>query len=238
MTWRLFRAFAAVLATGGLLKAVAGTRIVGEKADSIEVTRLRWNSSVLPDNIANQQLPMVRNPNYGVHVIALGKNGSLWHQYQTGPLNTSTGSVPMSDWQCLTPDPKTIFGNAPAIALNADGRIELFVGYQNDSLDIWQMYQTDAKNPLAWSAPRAPWCDPSEKPCQDCLAKPECKSTFWTEGYIWTTSQQTLWLNPQDQMLRLSWRNFDGHLFEMTQGAPSNSTKWPLGSIMYEKVME
>eukprot|EP00930_Biecheleria_cincta_P090164 TRINITY_DN79502_c0_g1_i1.p1 TRINITY_DN79502_c0_g1~~TRINITY_DN79502_c0_g1_i1.p1 ORF type:complete len:252 (+),score=21.49 TRINITY_DN79502_c0_g1_i1:58-756(+) len=232
MKWRLSRAFAALL---GLLKATAGARIAAEQAESVES---RWNGSVLPDNIQNQQLPIVRNPHYGAHIIALGANGSLWHQFQTGPLNTSSGTVPMSDWHCLTPDPKLIFGNSPAVALNADGRIELFVGYKNDSLDLWQMYQTDATNPLAWSAPRAPYCDPSDKSCVACLQKPECKSTFWTDGYVWTTSQQTLWLNPQDKKLRLSWRNFDGHVFEMTQGEPSNSTKWPLGSVMYQNVME
>mmetsp|Transcript_103086 Transcript_103086/g.183172 ORF Transcript_103086/g.183172 Transcript_103086/m.183172 type:complete len:248 (-) Transcript_103086:45-788(-) len=201
--------------------------------------RPNWNG-VLPDNIADQQLPMVRNPHYGVHVVALGKNGSLWHQFQTGPLNTSGGTptVPMSDWHCLTPNPKLIFGNAPALATNADGRIELFVGYKPDSLDIWQMYQTDPKNPLAWSTPRAPYCDPAQKSCNECLAKAECRKNFWTDGFVWTTSQQSLWLDPSDHKLRLSWRNFDGHVFEMQQSEPNNSSKWPVGSVMYEYVME
>lgn len=190
---------------------------------------------VLPDNIVDQQLPMVRTPHYGMHVIALGKNGSLFHKYQTGPTNTSVPwpYVPMSDWLCLTPNPSLKFGNSPAIALNADGHIELFVGYLPDSLDIWQMYQTDPKDPLAWSAPRAPYCDPSTASCLKCLAKPECEATFWSNGYAWTTSQQSLWLNPHDQKLRLTWRNFDGHVYEMTQAKPNDSTTWPVDSLQY-----
>merc|ERR550514_1112507 len=113
----------------------------------------------------------------------------------------------MTEWLLLSPpthpntsgtDLPLIFGNSPAIALNADGRIELFVGYKPDSLDIWQTYQTDAKNPLAWSTPRAPYCDPSMDSCKQCLKQEACRATFWSSAFVWTTSQQYLWLNPQD----------------------------------------
>merc|ERR550532_3822661 len=141
----------------------------------------------------------------------------------------------MSEWAALTPptykntsgvENPLIFGNSPAIALNADGRIELFVGFQPDSLDIWQMYQTDASNPLAWSAIRAPYCDPAFADCVKCVNDPQCKKQFWSEGFYWTTSQQSLWLNPEDKKLRLTWRNFDGHLYEKVQLAPSKSNRW------------
>lgn len=196
--------------------------------------RPHWNG-VLPDNIVDQQLPTVRNPHYGMHVIALGKNGSLWHKFQTGPANMSAAIpyVPMSPWHCLTKDPSLIFANSPAIALNADGRIELFVAYKPDSLDIWQMYQTDPKDPLAWSAPRAPYCDPATSSCRRCLAQPACKATFWSDGYAWTTSQQSLWLDPNDKKLRLTWRNFDGYVYEMVQAAPSSSTHWINNALQY-----
>lgn len=208
----------------------------------------QW-SGVLPENIIDQQLPMVRNPHYGVHVIATGKNGSLYHKYQTGPRNISEpmAVVPMTEWLVLTPathkntsgvDLPLIFGNSPAIALNADGRIELFVGYAPDSLDVWQMYQTDAKNPLAWSKIRAPFCDPSFADCRKCIAKPECKATFWSDGYTWTTSQQTLWLNPDDKKLRLTWRNFDGHVYEKIQTAPSQSEHWDTVAVMLGTIFE
>merc|ERR1712226_720793 len=176
----------------------------------------------------------VRNPHYGLHVIVTGKNGSLFHKYQTGKLNTSdpNPTMPMSEWAALTPpmiknvsgawNPLT-FGNAPAIALNADGRIELIVGYAPDSLDLYQMYQTDAKDPLAWSAIRAPYCDGTIPECVKCIGDAECKKQFWSDTYRWTTSQQYLWLNPVDNKLRLNWRLFDGHLYESVQDKPSKS---------------
>jgi len=226
----------------------------GRKLMGVSMTQLRssglpadtaphWDG-VLPNNIIDQQIPLVRNAHYGVHAVALGKNGSLYHKYQTGPANVSAGVpyVPMTEWLVLTPEtykntsgiarPLT-FGNAPAIALNADGRIELFVGYAPDSLDVWQMYQTDAKNPLAWSTPRAPFCDPSFADCKKCLAVPACKAQFWSDGYTWTTSQQALWLNTTDNKLRLTWRNFDGHIYEKTQASPSNSTHWGTDGVQY-----
>lgn len=199
---------------------------------------------VLPGNIVDQQLPAVRNPHYGMHVIALGKNGSLFHKYQTGPANTSgpESFVPMTDWLVLTPptyrntsgvDLPLVFGNNPAVALNADGRIELFVGYVADSLDLWQMYQTDAKDPLAWSKVRPPFCDPAFADCKQCVDKPECRAGFWSDGFTWTTSQQSLWLNPVDQKLRLTWRNFDGHMYEKVQTAPSKSDHWHTDGLDY-----
>lgn len=187
---------------------------------------------------------MVRNPHYGLHVFGLGKNGSLFHKYQTGQPNMSDPipEVPMTEWLCLTPatykntsgvELPLIFANSPAVALNADGRIEFFVAFKPDSLDLWQMYQTDAKNPLAWSKIRAPYCDPSFKDCRVCLASPDCKKQFWSDTYTWTTSQQSLWLDPQDKKLRLTFRNFDGHVYEKMQDAPSKSDHWSSGSLQY-----
>lgn len=250
-----FALFAAVLLIapdGRVGKAHGGGRAM--LATFLGTERSLWNG-VLPENIVDQQLSMVRNPHYGVHVIALGKNGSLFHKYQTGPatipVSGAQSSVPMSDWLCLTPNlvpifgntsaPTTVvpvFGNSPAVALNADGRIELFVGYQPDSLDLWQMYQTDPKDPLAWSAPRAPYCDPSLTACIKCVAEPACKAHFWNEGYLWTTSQQSLWLDPISKKLKLAWRNFDGHVYEMTQDKESVSTHWRENSVQYATVFE
>jgi len=228
----------------------SGRRLMGMQAAATEVSPLdapRWNG-VLPDNFDDQQLPMVRNPHYGMHVIALGKNGSLFHMYQTGPTpSNETSEVPMSKWAALTPpvykntsgvEVPLTFANAPAIALNADGRIELFVAYKPDSLDIWQMYQTDAKNPLAWSAARAPLCDPAFKDCLACLNKPECKKQFWADKFFWTTSQQYLWLNPEDNKLRLNFRLFDGYLYELTQSEPSKSDHYIDNLISYKTIFE
>eukprot|EP00930_Biecheleria_cincta_P098563 TRINITY_DN90215_c0_g1_i1.p1 TRINITY_DN90215_c0_g1~~TRINITY_DN90215_c0_g1_i1.p1 ORF type:complete len:288 (+),score=23.36 TRINITY_DN90215_c0_g1_i1:122-865(+) len=193
-----------------------------------------WHG-VLPDNIVDQQLPTVRNPHYGIHVVALGKNGSLFHRYQTGPINkTIAGNLlPMTNWICLTPDNSFLFGNPPAVALNADGRIELFAGDLNGSLDLIQMYQLDASNPLSWSKPRAPWCDaigpPADPECARCSRAPvsdPCYDKFWNTGYVWTTSQQALWLDSVDKKLKLSWRSFTGEMYQISQKEPSNSKQW------------
>ncbi|CAK0888917.1 unnamed protein product [Prorocentrum cordatum] len=123
---------------------------------------------VLPDNIVDQQLPMVRNPHYGLHVIALGRNGSLFHKYQTGAANTSDpmAQVPMTEWLCLTPAVRKNTSGAdltPRVRQQPGSGVERgwpyrALRYQADSLDLWQMYQTDAKDPgpaCVEQAPRA-----------------------------------------------------------------------------------
>jgi hypothetical protein len=204
--------------------------------------KVRWAGAVLPDNIVDQQLPIVRNPHYGLHIVALGANGSLFHRYQNGTLNhTIAGDeLPMTNWICLTPDNTFIFGNPPAIAMNADGRIELFAGDKNGSLDLIQMYQLDATNPLSWSKPRAPWCDalgpPADPECARCSNLPvtdPCYDKFWNTGYVWTTNSQTLWLDPSDKMLKLSWRSFTGEMFQISQKSPSNSKQWAVDSLTF-----
>lgn len=199
---------------------------------------------VLPGSMT-QVIAQVHTPSYGYHLFALGKNGSIFHRYQTGPTNTTAINpyVPMSDWLCLTPAPTTkenpIWGTAPAVAMNADGRIELFVGSVAGTLDLWQMYQTDAKNPLAWSKPRAGWCDalgpPKDPACAACSAAPpsdKCHEKYWTTIYVWVTSQHVLWLDPADKRLTLTWRSFTGEMWQLKQKEPNNSMQWNADSII------
>lgn len=231
----------ALLASIQLLLPSSNTQLqshglrAGRSLMQVTAEPVGWPHPKLPDNIVDQQLPSVRNPHYGLHIIALGVNGSLFHRYQTGPINhTAAGDVlPMTDWICLTPDNTFIYGNPPAIAMNADGRIELFVGDKNGSLDLIQMYQLDATNPLSWSKPRAPWCDalgpPADPECARCAAAPTtdpCYDKFWKRTYVWTTSQQSLWLDPADKKLKLSFRSFTGEMYQLSQAAPSNSKQW------------
>lgn len=207
--------------------------------------RVSWPHQILPDNIVDQRLPMVWNPHYGLHAFALGRNGSLWHKFQNGPVNQSAlmPYAPMSEWMCLTPNASMVWGNDPTVALNADGRIELFVGYKADSYDLWQMYQTDAKDPLAWSKPRGPTCmcaavDPKDCPwCWDCDERPECYNNYWSDSSPFTTSDPELLLDPATNLLKLHFRNFDGHVYQISQKEPSNSTRWSSGSVQYS-IME
>lgn len=243
-----FLSHLAAACCGALLLAVFSTRgsrlpATGSRRlhSSVSLTsggpgRLQWNETVLPENVIDLRLPTVLNPNYGLHVFALGKNGSLFHKFQTGPSNLEAALpfTPMSDWHCLTPNASLVFGNDPAVALNADGRIELFVGFKAESYDLWQMYQTDAKNPLAWSLPRAPSClcgcpdpDPSKCTwCDNCDSRPDCSQHYWMGWCPFTTSDMELLLDPADQKLKLHYRNFDGHMYQLSQKNPSNSTIW------------
>lgn len=198
-----------------------------------------WNNSVLPPNIVSQRLTVVKNPFYGHHVFALGLNGSVWHKFQTGPeVDGNLPHIPMSPWHCLTPNSSLIFGNDPAAAINEDGHIELFVAYKADSYDLWQMYQTDARNPLAWTKPRGPTCmcadpDPAKCPwCVDCAQREECMKNYWFPGAPpFTTSDMEVLLNPEDEKLRLYYRNFDGHMYYLQQEAPNKSDKWQVGGM-------
>lgn len=196
----------------------------------------------MPFNIFDLQIPMVHNPHYGIHLVVLGQNGSLYHRFQTGPTNTSAlmPYIPMSDWHVLTKDPTLFWGNSPAIALNADGRIELIVGNTNGSLDLFQMYQTDAKDPLAWSKPRPPWCDalgpPADPACAKCADAPPsdpCYDEFWITGYVWATNEQSLWLDPNDKKLKLFWRSFTNEIYMISQKEPSNSKQWEITNVRF-----
>eukprot|EP00931_Biecheleriopsis_adriatica_P093999 TRINITY_DN67700_c0_g1_i1.p1 TRINITY_DN67700_c0_g1~~TRINITY_DN67700_c0_g1_i1.p1 ORF type:complete len:274 (+),score=33.74 TRINITY_DN67700_c0_g1_i1:86-823(+) len=224
------------LATVRRESAPTGRRLLGLQARDVKPI-LFWNESVLPPNVVNQTLALAHNPHYGYHVFALGLNGSIFHKFQTGPERNETAGpmVPMSDWHVLTPNASLVFANDPAVAANADGHLELIVAYQTDSLDLWQMYQTDVKDPLAWSVPRGPACacedpDPSKCPwCQDCESRPECSAKYWCTGFPFTTSDLKMELDPSDKKLKLYYRSFDGFMYRMSQRSPSDSKKWDIG---------
>lgn len=201
-----------------------------------------WNDSVLPDNIIDQRLPSVVNPNYGLHVFALGKNGSLFHKFQTGPIDMTQlpyPIAPMSEWHCLTPNASKIWGNDPAVEVNQDGHIELFVGFKQDSYDLWQMYQTDPKNPLAWSQERGPTCmcdavSPTACPwCTNCNERYDCYKNYWLDHAPFTTGDPELIMDKTTGMLNLLFRNFDGHMYRLSQREPNNSTRWSFDSVQF-----
>lgn len=227
--------------TGGASHSLRRLLELSSRPDVAGLFRPMWNDSVLPANVASQQLPMVKNPHYGLHVFALGNNGSLWHKFQTGAahLEAPLPYAPMSPWHCLTPNSSLVWGNDPAVALNADGHIELFVGLQRDSMDLWQMYQTNASDPLSWSLPRGPTCicdapDPMACPwCIDCPKRPECKQHYWLGYAPFTTSDPEVFLDPVDSMLKLNFRNFDGHLYQLSQQEPGNSVRWSSETVQF-----
>lgn len=182
----------------------------------------------------------VFNPHYGLHVFATGKNGSLYHKYQTG-LDKATGTANMTDWICLTPNKTQVWWGDPVAALNKDGRIELFVRFLL-YLDAYQLYQTDPKDPLSWSKPRGPVCmcaaaDPTDCPwCMNCVSRPECDSQYYAEQATFPTSNMNLLRNGEGG-LSLVYRGFDGRMYSFKQRKPGNSSKYDL-TVTYDSVFE
>jgi len=214
-------------------------------------TALAYPNTVLPQNDTfHQQFAMVMNPHYGLHVFARGENSSLFHKFQVGP--AVGGEANMSEWHCLTPVPgytsgglkPLIFWEDPTAAINDDGRAEIFIRLTGD-LDLWQLYQTDAKDPLAWTAPRAPACLCNFPPCTDkgqtkCGVVTQCDNTgldcdkedqsqYWGQGAAFPTANMNIMKDPKNGQLTVIFRNFDGQMYTTTQMIPGNSTKYTSG---------
>jgi len=138
-----------------------------------------------------------------LHVFALGADGALYHKYQP------TGQTPASNWTAWILRAKAPEGSKwdadPTVAVAADGSLEVFVR-QLANLDLWQMYQTDASNPEAWSAPRE--CSCVDMPCND--TNPE---DFWNTSPVFPTSDVNIIPSGPNGANRLFYRGFDGSLY-------------------------
>jgi len=137
-----------------------------------------------------------------LHVFALGSDGALYHKYQ--PL----GGNPPANWTQWILRAKAPGGSKwdadPAVAVAPDGSLEVFIR-QLANLDLWQMYQTDASDPNAWSVPRE--CSCIVMPCND--TNP---NDFWNTSPVFPTSDVTITTGP-DGWNRLFYRGFDGALY-------------------------
>eukprot|EP00462_Mataza_sp_D1_P001303 CAMPEP_0175093724 /NCGR_PEP_ID=MMETSP0086_2-20121207/3182_1 /TAXON_ID=136419 /ORGANISM="Unknown Unknown, Strain D1" /LENGTH=186 /DNA_ID=CAMNT_0016366739 /DNA_START=124 /DNA_END=684 /DNA_ORIENTATION=- len=186
---------------------------------------------------------MVFNPNYGLHVFARGKNASLYHKWQTGPVNSSSGidNAPMSDWHCLTPNASLTFDTDPTAALNANGQIEIFVR-MSTFIDLWQIYQADPKNPDSFLPARegtcmCPFVSPDDCPwCLDCESRPECSKAYFCDHAPFPTSAATV-LMGDDKKLKVMYRGFDGRMYALTQKVAGDPSKYTSG-ITYDSVFE
>lgn len=220
----------------------------------VVVAALGYPQTVLPQNDTfHQQFAMVMNPNYGLHVFARGANSSLFHKFQTGVYTDVTGTTAnMSEWHCLTPNPgwtsagrkPLIFWEDPVAEINNDGRAEIFIRLTGD-LDLWQIYQTDAKDPLAWTEPRPPACLCNFPPCVDkgqtkCGVVSQCDNTgldcdkedpnqYWLQGSAFPTANMNMLKDPSDGRLTVYFRNFDGQIYTNSQMEPGNSTLYTSG---------
>eukprot|EP00466_Bigelowiella_natans_P015648 jgi/Bigna1/85448/estExt_fgenesh1_pg.C_40110 len=191
-----------------------------------------YDHEVLNETLS-QNFAQVLNPHYGLHVFATGKNGSLYHKYQTG-YNRALDVANMTDWICLTPNKTQIwFGRTHS---------------EHTSTDILtlpsllQLYQTNPKDPLAWSKPRGPTCmcaaaDPNDCPwCNNCTARPECSSQYYLDRATFPTSNMNLIRNLKGG-LDLIYRGFDGRMYSVSQRIPGNSSKYTF-TTTYDSIFE
>eukprot|EP00746_Dinoflagellata_sp_MGD_P003634 gnl/MRDRNA2_/MRDRNA2_107048_c0_seq1.p1 gnl/MRDRNA2_/MRDRNA2_107048_c0~~gnl/MRDRNA2_/MRDRNA2_107048_c0_seq1.p1 ORF type:complete len:284 (+),score=45.54 gnl/MRDRNA2_/MRDRNA2_107048_c0_seq1:93-944(+) len=185
-------------------------------------------------------LPMAINPNYGGHIVATGRDGKLYHKYQTSP---GFGGN-WTNWKCITPDLTKVpcsaapkcngYDNSPAIAWQPlNGTLVVFVR-QMDDLDIHEMHLADPKNPESWIAMRGPVCLCNFPPCQNqtkCGTEANCDNKgvncddpehnpaslrYWNTQPSFPTSELKL-LADHENKLNLIFRGFDGNLYVSRQ---------------------
>lgn len=113
-----------------------------------------WSSLGTPAvNLANSPAlgsspTVAANADGRLEVFVAGGDGALWHVWQTAPNNG------WSDWSSFgTPGGLTSASNpalAPAVAANADGRLEVFIAAGFPSGELWHVWQTAPSN--GWSS--------------------------------------------------------------------------------------
>lgn len=118
------------------------------------------------------------NPNYGLHVMVLGRDSRIYHKHQ---LPKSTGgpagdNAAWSSWKCLTPDFKKVpcsmmphcggYDNNPVMAWQpTNGTLIAFFRHIDD-LVPHEVHLTDPKDPDSWSNIRGPVCLCNFPPCK------------------------------------------------------------------------
>jgi hypothetical protein len=198
---------------------------------------------VEPERENQHTIATAFNPNYGVHVMVIGRDSRIYHKHQTGPDPNSNWTA----WKCLTPDFTKIpcssapncggYDTNPAMAWQpVNGTLVVFVRQMND-LDIHEFHLTDPKDPDSWSIIRSPACICNWPPCvgrpgvpdqtrcgasvlcdntgPDCSLTPSDLRTFWNTSPPFPTSDMTLLA--EGNLLSLYYRGFDGGYYKSQQ---------------------
>jgi len=168
---------------------------------NLEMRNPRYPNPKLPEG--NTTVLAVAEQPFFLHVFALGVDGVLYHKYQ--PLHQN----PAANWTNWIPRAKAPMASSwdadPAVTLAADGSLEVFIRQLAD-LDLWQIYQTDPKDPNAWSNPRE--CSCMTMPCNDTNPK-----DFWNSSPVFPTSDISILHTGPNHSPRLFYRGFDGGLY-------------------------
>lgn len=154
----------------------------------------------------------------GLQMVALGRDGQVWHIYQT-PENKSK----WSKWRPITSlcpskinlSRKCRFDGDPALGVNEDGRLEIFVRFR-ENLDLWQLYQPNAADPSKWTVPRESSCVDQDQESGKwfCLSH----DSYWVgENPAFPTSNIAVLRHPTTSKLQVFFRNFEGHMYMVEQ---------------------
>lgn len=173
--------------------------------------------------MGNTTIIAIANTKFTTHLFALGVDGNLWHRYQQAD-TTWTG------WIMRASADNGTWNSDPACGVNIDNRVECYIRYSTN-LDVFQIYQTDAQNPDAWSTPRESSCVDME------ICKTRPKELYWNTQPIFPTSDLTIVNSPVDGRLQVFYRGFDGGLY-MSQQAQVSSSQLYLPPVRYDVIVE
>jgi len=193
------------------------------------------------------------NPNYGLHVTVLGRDGRLYHKHQYTPGEKGN----WSGWKCLTPNFKDVpcsmkphcngYDNNPAMAMQPTNGTLIMFARQMDDLVPHEFHLNDPKDPDSWTAARGPSCLCNFPPCPEhkqtqCGVVSRCdnlgvncddpahartSNSYYFVGPIFPTSELVLRNDPENKKLNLYWRGFDGGLYKTTQTTAGDADgKW------------
>jgi hypothetical protein len=208
----------------------------------------------------------------GLQIVSLGKDGQLWHTFQI-PDDDSLQEEGVKDdkiapkevqqdnkakvmkwtpWVRLTdlcpskqnPKRKCVFDADPVVGRNKDGRLEVFVRFQ-ENLDTWQLYQTDPKDPTSWTIPRESSCVDQDQDTgiwyclHDGTPVEQSHQHYWiVSNPVFPTSDFAILNDPVDGRLRLWYRNFDGHMYMVEQKVPGQSDAYTAPQLISGVLME
>src|SRR5262249_9555877 len=101
-----------------------------------------WSSLAAPAGVTLALPAVASNADGRLEVFAVGSFNTIWHIWQTA------AGASWNTWDSLGTPPGVGFLGEPAVAFNANGRLELFVNDSNGA--VWHIWQT---------APGASWSD-------------------------------------------------------------------------------
>jgi len=172
---------------------------------------IKYPDEHLPEG--NTTVLAITDNGYAIHVFALGKDGGLWHKYQA--VNES-----WTDWILRAKADDGVWDSDPACGVNkGDNTVEVFIRYSRN-LDLWQMYQLDARDPTQWSVARESSC--VDLPCNNTGSK-----TFWNTQPIFPTSDISVVSDSSSGQMSLFYRGFDGGLYVVKKKESTAHSYWP-----------